>query len=637
MKTKLLLSLLLSFYFCLLSSQVPQGINYQALAADATGNPIRNTDLQLKISILSDTLIPVTVWEELHSAVRTDNHGIFSVVVGTGNRQTASSAAAFIGINWSASQLFIKTQIYYQSVWKNMGSAKLWSVPYAMVANNLSGNLKKLSVTGETTNMDEALFEVKNKTGQTVFAVFNEGVRVYVEDGAKSAKGGFAIGGFGTNKTASQPLFVVNPDSIRAYINSNTVKGAKGGFAIGGFGTTKTAEEEYLRVTRDSTRINVKEGTGKTRKGGFAIGGFDNSKGTVTPFTSLTRDNYFIGHESGISNTSGLYNSFFGYKAGRSNTSGIYNVFIGHYSGTSNTDGWGNLFIGDSAGYQNTSGYGNVALGLWAGQENITGKYNVFLGTNAGTLNKTGDQNTIIGMQAAYFNATGTRNTIIGTFAGQNNTGGSYNVILGNLSGFSATSGDGNVYLGSYTGRNNLTGNWNVFIGYAAGRDETNSQRLYIANSATPSPLIYGEFDNGRVVINGNATDNNSSRTFFVNGPAGGRYAWFNDSDRKLKHDIITIPDALQKVMKLRGVNYLWNDPAAGMDGLQMGFIGQEVAEILPEVVSVTNDHYSMQYAPVSALLVEAVKDQQKQLDAQQKEIEELKTLVNTLISKQAN
>jgi hypothetical protein len=42
----------------------------------------------------------------------------------------------------------------------------------------LTGSLKKLAVAGGTTNMEEALFEVKNNLGQTVFAVYNEGVRI---------------------------------------------------------------------------------------------------------------------------------------------------------------------------------------------------------------------------------------------------------------------------------------------------------------------------------------------------------------------------------------------------------------------------------------------------------------------------
>lgn len=282
MKTKLFLLSVLSFCFSLLSSQVPQGFNYQAVFGDATGNPVRNADLQVKIGILSDTLLPVIEWEELHSDVKTGGNGIFSVTIGTGQRETSSNAATFEEINWKASQLFLRSQVFYEGSWRLMGAAKLWSVPYSMVAGELSGSLDKLAVNGSTSSNEEALFEVKNINGQTVFAVFNEGVRVYVNDGVKGSKGGFSIGGFADSKEGEQEYFVVNRDSIRAYIYDDPLlKGSKGGFSIGGFSDSKGVKNEYLVVSPDSTRIYVDNASSsKGKKGGFAIGGFGASKRT---------------------------------------------------------------------------------------------------------------------------------------------------------------------------------------------------------------------------------------------------------------------------------------------------------------------------------------------------------------------
>jgi len=61
-------------------------------------------------------------------------------------------------------------------------------------------------------------------------------------------------------------------------------------------------------------------------------------------------------------------------------------------------------------------------------------------------------------------------------------------------------------------------------------------------------------------------------------------------------------------------------------EGLQIGFIAQEVQKIVPEVVDNNGAHYSMQYAPLTALLVEAVKEQQTMIEELRKEIEALKT-----------
>jgi hypothetical protein len=275
------------------------------------------------------------------------------------------------------------------------------------------------------------------------------------------------------------------------------------------------------------------------------------------------------------------------------------------------------LFIGDSAGCKNTIGDANIFLGSWAGQESISGHNNISIGFSAGA-----------------YNISGKGNVNIGSYSGFSNNSGINNVYIGTLSGRDVVSGQNNVYLGTAAGRSCIDGKYNVFLGFEAGMYETASNRLIISNSNTTSPLIYGEFDAGRLIVNGNSTNNEFDRTFFVNGTAGGLSEWFNYSDENLKNNIITIPDALTKVLSLRGVNFYWNNPPEGMDGLQMGFIGQEVVEIIPEVVTIKNDKYSMQYSPITALLVEAIKEQEKRIENQEAEIRELKDMIKLLVEK---
>ncbi|MDD5687448.1 MAG: tail fiber domain-containing protein [Elusimicrobia bacterium] len=109
------------------------------------------------------------------------------------------------------------------------------------------------------------------------------------------------------------------------------------------------------------------------------------------------------------------------------------------------------------------------------------------------------------------------------------------------------------------------------------------------------------------------------SRKLFVSGDAGGTTQWYNDSDSCLKENIKTIENALEKVIKLRGINFEWKDKENRPKGLQMGLIAQEVKEIVPEIVDKKNEHYSMATANLTALLVEAV----KQLNSKVKELEE--------------
>ena len=92
-----------------------------------------------------------------------------------------------------------------------------------------------------------------------------------------------------------------------------------------------------------------------------------------------------------------------------------------------------------------------------------------------------------------------------------------------------------------------------------------------------------------------------------------------------MKKNIETIPNALDKVLKLRGVNFQWKNSEKYKEKEQIGFVAQEVEDILPEVVEKADGHYAMQYAPINALLVEAVKEQQKMINYLKNEIEQLK------------
>ena len=237
-----------------------------------------------------------------------------------------------------------------------------------------------------------------------------------------------------------------------------------------------------------------------------------------------------------------------------------------------------------------------------------------------------GINNTAIGYESLYSNTYGTENTAVGDGSLQHNVDGNENTAIGAGAFFGlGLQGIGNVALGYQAGFGIGQGETgNVFLGYKAGYNESGDNKLYIENSSSSSQLIWGDFANDRVVINGNSTDNTSNRTFFVNGQAGGTSSWFNDSDIKLKKNIKTIPNALEKVNELRGVNFKWKNTKKHIKGLQMGFIAQEVVKVIPEVVDTSGDHYTMQYAPITALLVEAVKELSKQNEELSKKNKEL-------------
>ena len=81
-------------------------------------------------------------------------------------------------------------------------------------------------------------------------------------------------------------------------------------------------------------------------------------------------------------------------------------------------------------------------------------------------------------------------------------------------------------------------------------------------------------------------------------------------SDARVKGDVETIPDALDKVNKLRGVTFVRTDEGSS-DKRMMGVIAQEVKDIIPEVVNKreSDGHYSVSYGNIVGLLIESIKE----------------------------
>jgi hypothetical protein len=94
------------------------------------------------------------------------------------------------------------------------------------------------------------------------------------------------------------------------------------------------------------------------------------------------------------------------------------------------------------------------------------------------------------------------------------------------------------------------------------------------------------------------------------------------DSDRRIKDNIETIDNALDKVKRLRGTYFTRKD-LADKTKKHVGLIAQEVLEVIPEVVGGSEDStYSVGYGEIVAVLIEAIKEQQEQ-------IEEMRNLIN--------
>lgn len=358
----------------------------------------------------------------------------------------------------------------------------------------------RLMETVDSTIAGGPLFHVTNSLGDTVFAVYENGVEILVNTQAKGFAGGFAVSGRSTGKQIPVDYLRVTPDSTRVYVNDDNTKGIAGGFAVSGRSTAKGDQvQRMLMATPDSTRIYVNaDTTSKGIAGGFAVSGRSTGKESVSNFLNVTPDNYFIGHKAGKSNQTGLHNSFMGFEAGFSNKSGNENIFIGYQAGRANTGGGLNTFLGYQAGANNT-GNDNTFIGHKAGNAHDNKGGNVHIGSKAGEFATDGEQNVFIGESTGANTTYGSQNVFMGFEAGYNNTGdpddaerGSYNVYIGHEAGREGMEAKKNVFLGYQAGRNAENNNhtsWfgglNVFIGNQSGFFNTiGGQNIAIGDEA---------------------------------------------------------------------------------------------------------------------------------------------------------
>lgn len=187
-------------------------------------------------------------------------------------------------------------------------------------------------------------------------------------------------------------------------------------------------------------------------------------------------------------------------------------------SDSDGTDDGSSIFLGISAGAADDgTNRQNVGIGYQAFSTGL-GVFNTALGYQAMGNATVGNSNTAIGRQALQ-NSSGGANTALGNSALSTNTSGSSNTAIGNSALLFNTIGHGNVAIGLNAGRNISSGSDNVLIGRDTGPSTTSviNNRLFIDNQVGLNPLIYGEFDNDIVRINGE---------FQVDDPTGTGYAF---------------------------------------------------------------------------------------------------------------
>ena len=205
-----------------------------------------------------------------------------------------------------------------------------------------------------------------------------------------------------------------------------------------------------------------------------------------------------------------------------------------------------------------------------------------------------------------------------------------------------------------------------------------NDNKLYIENSNSATPLIWGDFANDIAAINGDfgvgtqspsdkvhiiadsgqdalrvqintATKlrvfsnggtsigaNNSSGTpangLYVHGDLNYNAALTSVSDIRYKSNIKPLISPLENISKIRGVTYKWKRnefPERNFtDKKQIGVIAQEVEDVFPELVSTNAEGYkSVDYTKLTPILLEAVKELKNQNSKLEKRLSKIESL----------
>jgi len=112
---------------------VPQGVSYQAVARNASGEILANQPVGLRVSILANSSTGDVRYVETHTAT-SDAFGVLSFVIGGGT----PTGGTFSNINWSGETIYVKLEADFAggTTYADLGASRVWSVPFALAAGN---------------------------------------------------------------------------------------------------------------------------------------------------------------------------------------------------------------------------------------------------------------------------------------------------------------------------------------------------------------------------------------------------------------------------------------------------------------------------------------------------------------------
>lgn len=654
-KSKILPFALLIFAFVQIASAQQQTTNftYQGRLTDGTMAANGNYDLRFALFDNNGTQFDVT---RTQLGVPVTN-GIFTV-------QLSFGAAAFPDGN-RVLEISVRRAGETGEFTTLTPRQPITSTPYAIRAINATNadaatNAQQLG--GTAANQFVQTSDTRLSDARTPTAGSNDYIQN--QNAAAQTSSNFSISGTGAaNVFNAATQYNIGGNRAFTLIGDSTIASLQAGENATGLNNSF-----YGKFSGRSTSGNNNSFFGFFAGNGNTTGGF----------------NSFFGQFAGSGNTTGGQNAFFGRAAGQLNQTGSNNSALGTGANMGAVDLTFATAIGSDAIVSSSD---TIVLGKTAGSHNGATRPADAVQI-PGTLTVAGNVTTGGTLSANIFNATtqynigGSRalridsnnNAFIGSNGGQT-TGGSNNSYFGvNTGGFFNGGGGFNT-----TGSNNTLVGANATMGFPdleyataigsgarvnvsntiqLGRENGEDQVLSPGKLLTPRGI---ESSGGISLLGGSlrllaSTDSNNQIYYSVgalNGivfSVGDNFRWFNVrnnrnnmylfsngdlgifgtygsiSDARYKTDVQTFGGALDTVRRLRGVTFNWKPELNKGSDRQIGFIAQEVEAVLPELVKTDEEGYkSVAYSNAVPVLVEAVKEQQTQIEAKQEQLDALR------------
>ena len=530
----------------------------------------------------------------------------------TGWDNTASGATAL----YANTTGFYNTAVGIGSLQYNATGSINTALGYNAGPDRSSTNLSNTTAIGANAVVSESNALVLGGTGSNAVNV-----------GIGTAKPAYTLDVQGSGRFTQPIVFA----SSQTFPGAGTITGVTAGTDLTGGGTSGNVT---LKVDTTKVVTGVMAGTDLT---GGGTGGVQTLNLDTTKVPQLAAANTFTGNQTvnGILTATDVStNTVSASNVNGQYVTGFYVRGTGAVSGAQVTtdtsfDVGGNPFAGGSYSL------GNSFLGF-AGNLAGGGIDNTASGFQA-LYSNSGSSNTAIGYHALYANVgdtyyDGWYNTAVGGFALQNNNndgdeqgyGAAQNTAIGFESLLANTDGSFNTAVGVAALAGNQKGDYLTCIGFncTASQDGLSNATAIGAHAVVgaSNSLVLG--GTGKWAVNVGIGTTKPSNILTIAQGAGHPLSdgWATFSSRRWKTNIHTLHGALGKVEQLRGVSY--DLKANGQH--EVGVIAEEVGAVVPEVVTWEKngkDAQSVDYGRLTALLIEATKEQQALIQKQQEQI----------------